>query len=56
MKKEMTTEEYENMPCPCCGKNMFSRWIRDVDAKICHDCERRHTILKKDLKFLKEKK
>lgn len=56
MKKEIIDEEYTNMPCSCCGKNMFNRWIRDVNARVCHDCEDRHRILKQDLKYLKENK
>lgn len=46
-------KNYKKMPCACCGENMFNRWIRDVNARICHECENRHKILKKDLKFLK---
>ena len=45
--------KYNDMPCPVCGKNMFNRWIRDVKAKICHECEDRQELLKKDLKYIK---
>jgi len=50
-----TSEEYSNMPCPVCGKNMFNRWIRDVKARICHSCEDRIDQLKRDLKYLNRK-
>ena len=52
----MKNEKYENMPCACCGENMFNRWIRDVDARICRSCEDRHKILQQDLDFINKSK